>query len=200
VLIRALEADHDGTPVSRSHARGVALLVATAVQTGLRVDELRHMRAEDISDDAVTVRAHGDWRPKDRAERTVPIPRAAATLARELVAWRDTAKGMRGRPLALGAHWIADRIAAAWTAARLPGEPPGMHDCRRTYATELSRTAGVSVRDVQRLLGHADLSTTERYLSRYRSDASRAAVDLGVSAALAGPPADVVPLRRRAVP
>lgn len=195
-LVRALETDHDGSPVDRSHARGVALLVATAVQTGLRVDELRHLRAVDISDDAVSVRAHGDWRPKDREERTVPVPRAAATLARELVAWRDTARGRRGRPLGLGAHWIADRLASAWTLARLPGDPPGMHDARRTYATELSRTAGVSVRDVQRLLGHADLSTTERYLGRYRSDAARAAVDLGIAAALSGPAASVTPIRR----
>ncbi len=167
-----------------------------SMQTGLRVDELRHLRAVDISDDAVSVRAHGDWRPKDREERTVPVPRAAATLARELVAWRDTARGRRGRPLGLGAHWIADRLASAWTLARLPGDPPGMHDARRTYATELSRTAGVSVRDVQRLLGHADLSTTERYLGRYRSDAARAAVDLGIAAALSGPAASVTPIRR----
>ena len=95
---------------------------------------------------------------------------------------------------------MLDRLARAWEAARLPGDPPGMHDCRRTYATELSRTAGVSVRDVQRLLGHADLKTTERYLGRYRTDAARAAVDLGVSAALSGPAAPVLPLRRRAVP
>lgn len=198
--IRALEADHDGTPHARSHARGMALLVATAVQTGLRVDELRHIRPQDITDDSVTVRAYDDWRPKNRAERMVPVPAAAADLARELVRWRDAARGMRGRALAIGPHWIADRLAAAWAAARLPGDPPGMHDARRTYATEMSRTAGVSVRDVQRLLGHADLATTQRYLGRYRSDAARVAVDLGVAAALSGPAAPVLPMRRRAVP
>lgn len=195
-VIRACEADGD----DRANARGMALLVATAVQTGLRIDELRHLRAQDISDDAVTVRAYDGWRPKDREERTIPIPRAAADLAREMVAWRDSATGGNGKPIALGTHWVLDRLARAWEAARLPGDPPGMHDCRRTYATELSRTAGVSVRDVQRLLGHADLKTTERYLGRYRTDAARAAVDLGVSAALSGPAAPVLPLRRRAVP
>ncbi len=62
-----------------------------------------------------------------------------------------------------------------------------MHDCRRTFATELSRRPGVSVRDVQRLLGHADLETTQRYLGRYRSDRERAAVDMGIAAVLQAP-------------
>jgi integrase len=198
-VIRACEADHDGRPRSVANARGMALLTAVAVQTGLRIDELRHLRAVDISDDAVHVRAYDDWRPKNREDRTVPVPTAVATLAREMVGWRTKAKGLNGKPLALGDHWVLDRLAAAWETARLPGPPPGAHDARRTFATELSRTAGVSVRDVQRLLGHADLETTQRYLGRYRTDAARTAVDMGVSAVLSGPPARVVPLRRRTV-
>lgn len=181
---------------SRANARGLALLVAVAVQTGLRIDELRHLRAEDVGADVVRVRAWGDWRPKDREERDVPVPASVAQLARELVAWRAVAVGVSGKPVKLCDHYALDAIALAWPRTGIAGPPPGMHDARRTFATEMSRRPGVSLRDVQRLLGHADLSTTQRYLGRYRSDAARPAVDMGLAAVLCGPVAEVLPLRR----
>lgn len=184
--------------IEGANARGAAVLVAVAVQTGLRVDELRHLRAADVGRDVVRVRAWGSWKPKDREERDVPVPASVAALALELAAWRDAAVGLSGKRLALGGHWIEARLSGAWVRAKLPGDPPGMHDARRTFATEMSRRPGVSVRDVQRLLGHADLETTQRYLGRYRSDDARPAVDMGLAAALApDEPADVIPLRRR---
>lgn len=151
----------------------------------------------DIGADVVRVRAWGTWRPKDREERDVPVPASVAQLAREFVAWRWSAKGARGKVLALCDHFALDAMKAAWPRTGIAGPPPGMHDARRTFATEMSRRPGVSLRDVQRLLGHADLATTQRYLGRYRSDAARPAVDMGLAAVLeAGPLAEVLPLRR----
>lgn len=200
--IREMEREESprNTPTARerttANARGAALLVAVAVQTGLRFDELRHLRPEDIGTDAVRVTAWGEWRPKSREERVVPVPASVAALARELVAWRDHAVGLNGHRLALGGHWVEERIADAWSRAHLPGASPTMHDGRRTFATEMSRRPGVSLRDVQRLLGHADLATTQRYLGRYRSDEARAAVDMGLAAVLsADTTATVLPLR-----
>jgi integrase len=188
----------EGRARTAANARGVAVLVAVAVQTGLRVDELRHLRAEDIGADVVSVRAWGEWRPKNREERSVPVPPAVADLARELAAWRVRAVGLNGEKLALGGHWIEARITPAWERAGLPGEAPGMHDARRTFATEMSRRPGVSLRDVQRLLGHGDIATTQRYLGRYRSDADRPAVDMGLASVLSSSgAAPVLPLRRR---
>lgn len=202
-LIREMEREPSPRDTAEGHARtaanarGAALLVAVAVQTGLRFDELRHLRTEDIGADVVSVRAREGWRPKDAEERDVPVPVAVADLARELVAWRDRAMGLNGKRLILGDHWVAERIEGAWQRAQLPGDAPGMHDARRTFATEMSRRPGVSVRDVQRLLGHADLETTQRYLGRYRSDDARPAVDMGLAAILRGSSgADVIPLRR----
>ncbi len=201
-VVRAIESTPDrvGPKIAarvRANARGLAIFVALAVQTGLRFDELRHLRAVDVGEDVVRVQAYDGWRPKDREERDVPVPASVAGLAREMIAWRDVARGINGKRLVLGDHWVIERLAAAWTRAGLPGDPPGMHDCRRTFATEMSRTPGVSIRDVQRLLGHADLTTTQRYLGRYRSDAARPALDLGFAAMLARPDlAAVIPLRR----
>jgi integrase len=46
-------------------------------------------------------------------------------------------------------------------AAGLPGIAP--HDCRRT-AAKLCRAAGGELEQIQLLLGHASVQTTERYL------------------------------------
>ena len=184
-------------PLARMNARGMALLVAVAVQTGLRIDEMRHLAPEHVGVDVVRVRAADGWRPKDREERDVPVPASVAAIAAEYARWRESARGLSGKPLALGPNYIAKHIAAAWARAGLPGEAPGMHDCRRTFATEMSRRPGVSIRDVQRLLGHADLTTTQRYLGRYRSDDARPAVDMGLAAALTAEPAKVLTLKGR---
>ena len=44
------------------------------------LDELRHLRAEDVGRDVVRVRAWGSWKPKDREERDVPVPATEACL------------------------------------------------------------------------------------------------------------------------
>jgi integrase len=175
------------------------VLVAVAVSTGLRLDELRHLRPEDVAGERVEVRAHGAWSPKSWGERTIPVGPETRELARELAAWiASTPRGVNGIALDLGGHWIASGIDAAWARAGLPGEAPRMHDARRTYATESVRL-GVTLDRVRGLLGHRDVSTTERYLGRYRSDAAEVAVDVGVSGALASGAerAKVLPMRRK---
>ena len=179
-----------------ANARGIALLVVVAVQTGMRLDELRHLRTEDVGADEVRVTAWGTWSPKSRHERTIPVPAATAVHAREFVAWRDVAVGQSGKRIVLGEHWLAKRLDAAWSRARLPGDAPRMHDCRRTFATELVR-AGQPLTIVRDRMGHGDVATTERSLGRYRSDRERAVPDRGVGAALdAGPVAGVIAMRR----
>lgn len=169
---------------AEANDRGIALLVAVAVQTGMRLDELRHVRAEDVARDAVRVAAWGEFSPKSHAERAVPIPAETVEHVRELVAWRDQAVGLNGAPLALGEAWISDRLDAAWATLDIVGDAPRMHDARRTFATELSR-AGQPLTLIRDRMGHKDVATTERYLGQYRSDAARVVPNLGVGASLA---------------
>ncbi len=168
---------------SEINDRGCALVVAVAVQTGLRIDELRHLRGEDISADEVRVTAYEGWSPKSHRERAVPVPASTAKFARQFVAWRDGARGLNGTDIALGEKWLNTRLDAAWATLKLGDPTPRMHDARRTFATELSR-AGNPITLVRDRLGHREVETTERYLGRYRSDATRVVLDLGVGAAL----------------
>lgn len=201
----APELAHDTTTKPKSHedqatidanARGVAVLVAVAVQTGLRIDELRHLRPGDVTRDAVLVRAYEGWTPKDHEERDVPVPAAVAELARELTVWLARAVGRNGQKLAIGPNYLALHLARAWKAAKLPGDAPRMHDARRTFATEIVRS-GQGLTVARERLGHRDVSTTERYLGRYRSDAARQVPDFGVGDVLTAAPADVIPMRPR---
>lgn len=169
--------------LSEVNDRGLALLVAVAVQTGERVDELRHMRDEDIGTDEVRVAAYEGWKPKSHRERTIPVPASTAKLARQFVAWRDSARGLNGTDLELGEGWINDRLDLAWKRLDIVGDAPRMHDCRRTFATELSRT-GHPLTMIRDRMGHADVQTTERYLGRYRSDRDRVVHDMGIGSAL----------------
>lgn len=178
-----------------ANARGAALLVACAVETGLRIDELRHVRAVDIEADGVHVRAHDGWSPKGWEERRVPIVASTADTLRAFVGWRDKALGLNGRKIIIGDHWINDRLDAAWGRSGYADEAPRCHDGRRTFATARVR-AGLGIDRVRVLLGHRDVATTERYIGRYRSDADEAVVSLGVASVLEAPVAAVLPIRR----
>lgn len=185
-----------GRRLHAANTRGLALLVGSAVETGMRFDELRHQRAVDVKAQAVVIAAHDGWSPKSWHERTVPVSRETADALREFVAWRDQAIGLNGIRLSLGQHYVGEAIAAAWKRAELAGEPPTMHDARRTFATASVR-AGVGLDRVRSLLGHRDVATTERYVGKYRSDAETPVASLGVLAVVSAPAAPVISLDSR---
>lgn len=177
--------------------RGCALLLTTALSTGLRLDELRHLREADCAQGAVCVVPHDGWSPKNWQERRVTAGPRVLAVAQEFCRWFADAKGANGIRLALGEHWINERIDAACADRDTGVASFRMHDLRRTFVTELVR-AGVKLTVVRDLVGHRDLQTTERYLGRYREDAEVRVPDLPVLDALAPGSATVVPLAPRA--
>jgi integrase/recombinase XerC len=128
---------------------------------GLRISELQGMDVGDVDISGGVVRVLG----KGRKERVVPIgAKARAALA----AWMD-ARGARPSPALFtnrrgsrmsvrGLAKLLDRaVLRAATALRL--HP---HALRHAFATHLL-DAGADLRAIQELLGHAALSTTQRY-------------------------------------
>jgi site-specific recombinase XerD len=174
-----------------------ALLVASAVETGMRLDELRHQRAQDVRAQAIVIAAHDGWSPKSWHERTLPCAPTTAATVRAFCAARDARpRGVNNKVLKLGDGWIADLLDRAWKRAGLPGEPPRMHDARRTFATATMRGGGGLDR-IRVLLGHRDVATTERYLGRYRTDVDAPVMSLGVADVFEAPTATVLPMVRR---
>lgn len=129
---------------------------------GLRISELLGLNLEDIDRHERWLRVRG----KGRKERLVPYGGKAAAALERYLAVRQSAPGeralmlnFRGRRLtARGAHWIIRRYALA-----LAGDPSlHPHSFRHAYATHLL-AEGADLRAIQELLGHARLSTTQKY-------------------------------------
>lgn len=136
---------------------------AVAVNTGLRARELVNLTWPDIDGDILRVTAKPDWTPKDYEERAIPLNKTATSalkqhkmkrgvLGRYVFCRLDGRKYGRGLDLAM---------VRAFKAAELGSG--GLHSLRHTFATRYL-DAGGNVKDLQKLMGHSDLKTTQRYL------------------------------------
>jgi integrase/recombinase XerC len=135
--------------------------------TGLRVGELVSLDWGDIDLSGRVLRVAG----KGGKERMVPFGQPAAHALRQwLAAWEEVREAEYGaaEPVFLNFRGgrlsdrsirrLLDRHAAA------AGVPPGVHPhtLRHTFATHLLE-GGADLRAIQELLGHASLSTTQKY-------------------------------------
>lgn len=140
-------------------------MVLVALRTGMRIGEILALDWSDIDDGRreVTIR-HGlsdgvICTPKNNKERLIPL---SGDLHQALAA-RGQASGLvfatrTGRPLCSGEATNALRSLCRRTGVRRIG----WHALRHTFASLLVM-AGVPLRVVQELLGHADLRMTVRY-------------------------------------
>ena len=128
---------------------------------GLRVSELVGLDVRDVSTDAVRVRGKGN------KERLVPLVAKARAALDEYLARRGELRPL-GEALLLnrrGGRLTARSVArhlmkyALLAGARRHVHP---HALRHSFATHLL-DMGADLRGIQELLGHASLSTTQRY-------------------------------------
>jgi site-specific recombinase XerD len=148
----------------RPHESTTLLAVALMVATGVRVHEVVGIRCQDIDLPSRTMRLLG----KGRRERQVFLTNDWITHF--TAAYIDARSGLELQhprllfnlnydPLTPPA--MRSRLAKAARAAGLDSRVTP-HMLRHTAATQLIE-AGVDIRYIQRLLGHASLSTTEIY-------------------------------------
>lgn len=146
-------------------------LVELLYGAGLRVGELASLDVRDVDLRAREVRVWG----KGSKERVVPLPAAAREA---LAAWLDLRRrpGVLSEPLFTvlrgaappgpRARRLSERDARRLLAARArrAGVAEGVHPhrLRHSYATHLL-DMGADLREIQELLGHASLSTTQKY-------------------------------------
>ncbi|RME82709.1 MAG: tyrosine recombinase XerC [Zetaproteobacteria bacterium] len=136
-----------------------AAMIALLYGCGLRVAELATLALSDLDLAARELRVVG----KGRKERIVPIPEGAAVRVRRWLAARGappTEALFVGRRGPLSVRQI-QRLIRRY-AEQAAGAYATPHRLRHSFATDLLR-AGVDLRAIQELLGHASLATTERY-------------------------------------
>jgi tyrosine recombinase XerC len=140
--------------------------------TGIRVAELVSRNLSDLDFDAEVLSVRG----KGNKERLVPVGLPAKEA---VIAWLPqrqqlmTARAGRGRSVEKDALFLNGRGSRLTTRSvermvRMYGEKAGItqivtpHALRHSFATHLLEM-GADLRSVQELLGHASLSTTQRY-------------------------------------
>jgi integrase/recombinase XerC len=138
-------------------------LLETLYSTGARVGELVALDVEDVRESEGLVRLQG----KGRKERIVPIGEVALDAIRRY---------RRGLPLQFtrlpqamfcnqrGGRLTSRSVARIVTkySSRLAGGAVSPHALRHSFATHLL-DEGADLRSIQEMLGHASLSTTQRY-------------------------------------
>lgn len=125
---------------------------------GIRVGELVKLRCSHVDWSGKTIRVLG----KGRKERIIPIgePALKALLALHACITTDVlVPGESGD--ALTTRSVQLLIKKYLQAADLPLTMTP-HSCRHSYATHMLQN-GANLRVVQELLGHANLSTTQKY-------------------------------------
>jgi integrase/recombinase XerD len=142
------------------------MLVLSGLYLGLRVDELVKLRITDVD---LVGRSVFVQLGKGKKDRYVPVPPDLAGALEEWIGDRPDGWLFPGRnpakPLTCRAvQKIMKRLAIR---AQLPGAAVPRkctpHKMRHTYATMLL-DSGANLLEVQELLGHASLSTTQIYL------------------------------------
>jgi integrase/recombinase XerD len=129
------------------------LLVEVALKTGLRRAELASLKTEDIYENSLIVR-----QGKGKKDRMIPL---TSDIARKLHSFIKNMKPGQ-RVFGLGAPWISMKVKQFAKKAGLTRVHT--HALRHKFATDLLES-GVDIKVVQTLLGHANLNTTEVYLS-----------------------------------
>lgn len=168
-LMRAAGVDGERTVqpaqiLERPHESTTLLAVSLMVATGVRVHEVVGFRCRDIDFPSRSIRLIG----KGRRERQVFLPNDWITSLTETYAEARAELTLRHPHLLFNLH--LDPLTPAATRSRLTkaAASAGLsqrvtpHMLRHTAATQLIE-AGVDIRYIQRLLGHASLSTTEIY-------------------------------------
>lgn len=133
--------------------------------SGLRISELVGIDLDDLELRGRLVKVHG----KGSKERIVPFGTKAEEALRVWLAGRDDLIGDSDEP-ALFVNYRGERITARSVrrlfegyvrdASLRAGISP--HTMRHSFATHLLN-AGADLRAIQELLGHASLSTTQKY-------------------------------------
>ncbi|MGD0498998.1 MAG: tyrosine recombinase XerC [Bryobacteraceae bacterium] len=129
---------------------------------GLRVSELAGIDLGDLDRSERWLRVRG----KGRKERQVPLPGKAAEALERYLAERPVVRDERAVFLNHRGGRLTDRGIRGlvkFYAAYLAGDSSiHPHSFRHAYATHLL-AAGADLRSIQELLGHARLSTTQKY-------------------------------------
>lgn len=145
--------------VANCKERQDGLIIALMFETGMRIGEVIKLEALDIQGTSIHVRGKGE------NDRMVFMTRELSKAIYDHVASRRNYSGYVFRPLQHSSSYKADSVRKRierefMRTLRVDMHP---HQLRHSFAKNWLMQGG-DLRTLQILLGHADLTTTQRYL------------------------------------
>jgi integrase/recombinase XerC len=147
----------DGRTIERDRA-----ILELLYSSGLRVGELVGINLNQLDLDLGIVKVMG----KGRKERIVPVGMKATEALKAYLGERGVLAG--GEPLFINPRGgrlttrTVGRVVKSYSRRSGIFRKVSPHSLRHTFATHLL-DAGADIREIQEMLGHASLSTTQRY-------------------------------------
>jgi len=141
-------------------------LIVTALHTGMRKAELLNLRWSDIDfrQQTVTVQSKEDWHTKNYKSRTLQLTPFLYSVLKEHEQDQRRLGVKSDYVFTYKGNRIQDNIKKSLeTVVKEAGlEGVTLHTLRHTFASQLVM-AGVSLMEVQKLMGHQSFETTLRY-------------------------------------
>ena len=140
-------------------------LLSIFIDSGARVGEIATLRRQNIKEDTIKVSGK-------TGEREVPISEESRRLLLALIATNRAGEYVftnqqRGKPLTrYGVYWI---IRAYMRKAGIQGTKLGPHRIRHAFGKGYLVNGG-DLRSLQEIMGHAHISTTQKYASLNLND------------------------------
>jgi integrase/recombinase XerD len=130
--------------------------------SGLRVSELCQLKIQDVDDTFIRVQGKGG------KERLVPIGKKAIAAIDLYLNFRDGSSDERQESLFVSRHNKSLDRVSLWRLVKFYAQQAGIdkpispHTFRHSFATHLLDN-GADLRVIQEMLGHAHISSTDRY-------------------------------------
>jgi integrase len=137
-------------------------IVVFAANTGVRISELINLAWTDVNFNNMTIRISNkdDFETKSKRERTIPLNETAYDVLSGIERKGDYIfSRLDGQKR--DKHFISRSFKKCLKKAGL-GEGYSFHSLRHTFASQLVQK-GISLYMVQKLMGHANIKTTEIY-------------------------------------
>jgi integrase len=134
---------------------GYRAMFRVVIGTGMRDEEVRHMEAGDVRRTEIVVTPKPGWSTKGYRYRSIDVTPATVKAAKAFLAAKPT--------MNLDKKRVWQRIQAARKAAEI-GKHFSLHDLRRAWASHMLSSGACDIEELSKMLGHADMLTTMRYL------------------------------------
>jgi integrase len=142
------------------------LIVIVAVLTGMRRSEMINLHWGDIdfAQKTIRIQSNGDFRTKAGKRRVIAVGETVMEILAKLrpanfdnSTYVFTLKGKQIQPALL-----TKKLKKAVKASKVENQRLHFHSLRHTFASWLAQK-GTSIYEIQKLLGHTDIKTTQIY-------------------------------------